>query len=351
LKAFLYHFHGIGDYDFSELRPEDLEAVQALAAERDYEILPTVYLRRPALSQLIQTMRAYRELREAGALPNIAGFAIEGPLLGPQGGIPRAGRWYPTVEEWRSIAGLGPLGLQYIVMAPDAMALDERIDDGPSFSDLLLSLYDNGVRIAQGHFHRNAPERSARRMTEVLEFLHHRYDSSPFLVLTDHLYNDMPRNFAHAFRTPEEREAREDRLRPVLEADWESADLAELLGPVPATMIRAARDGLLMPCLNFDGYHVDPEVCGRTLRHLGPRRLIALTDHTEVTSMAQERLSRSVHSGLLLRDDGAVAAGSLGYEQQRANILGLGFDEATVRALFVTNPKAAVDYEVSSVRV
>ncbi|MBV9023265.1 MAG: hypothetical protein JO362_05595 [Streptomycetaceae bacterium] len=348
MKAFLYHFHGIDEFDFSSLAPGDLPLVQKAAASREYGILPTVYLRRENLPRLVAMIREYHALRQADAVPNIAGFAIEGPLLGPQGGIPRAGRWYPSAEEWATLASLGPLGLRYIVMAPDAMALEDRIDDGSTFADLLVNFYEQGLRIAVGHFHRDAPQRSADRLRAVLDFLHGRYASSPYLVLTDHLYNDTPRNFQHAWRTPTERARRDVELKGVLTPDWHEADLRELLGPVPAAMLDAAQDSLLYPCINFDGYHVDLEICRRTVDYLGTSRVIVLTDHTEVATMAQEQLSCSEHNPLWLRDDGAVAAGSSGYEQQRRNILSLGFDEAAVRRMFVTNPLAAISYQVQA---
>lgn len=351
MKAFLYHFHGIDGFDFSDLSPGDLPAVQDAAATRGYGIVPTVYLRRENLPRTVEIMKEYDRLAQAGAVPNIAGFAIEGPLLGPQGGIPRAGRWYPTAREWADIASLGPLGLRYIVMAPDAMALEERIDDGPTFAGLLTSFYEQGLRIAVGHYHRDAPERSARRLREVLDFLHNRYESSPYLVLTDHLYNDTPRNFVHSWRTPDEWARRDAQLRRTLEPDWDEADLRQLLGPVSAEMLSAARQSLLFPCLNFDGYHVDLEICRRTVDYLGVERLVALTDHTEVATMAQEPLTRSGHNPLWLRDDGAVAAGSSGYEQQRRNMLSIELDEAAVERLFLTNPVAAVGYRVPGAAV
>src|SRR5215475_10457917 len=316
MTAFLYHFHGLGGIDFSALDPKALPAMQNLAAAQDLEILPTVYLRREALPDLATTVQEYGRLREEGALPNIAGFAVEGPLLGPQGGIPRAGKWYPSVAEWTTLAQLGEYGLKYIVMAPDAMELDDEIEPGFCFADLLVSFYERGLRVALGHFHRDNPERSARRMRDVIAFLHTRYESSPYLILTDHLYNDMPRNFTHAWRKAQQQARRDTEIAPLLAADWEKSDLYTLLGPVPATMLDAARDGLLMPCINFDGYHVDLALVRKTYDYLGQDRLIVLTDHTEVAEMAREKLIRDGHSGLWLRDDGAVAAGSTGYRQQ-----------------------------------
>lgn len=349
LKAFLYHFHGLGHFDFSKLQPEDLPELQAMAEERQVEIVPTVYLRPEDLPRLARVMEVYAELREDGRVPNIAGFAIEGPLLGPEGGIPRAGRWYPSVAEWNTLAGLGRFGLRYIVMAPDAVELGEQIGDGLTYADLLTLFYENGARVAVGHFHRGNPARSARRLREVLAFLHSRYESSRYLVLTDHLYNDMPRSFTHAWRSAEEQLRRREEIGSFLAHDWAGTDLRELLGEVPAAMLAAARDGLLMPCINFDGFHVDLEICRRTVEHLGAEGLIVLTDNTEVDVMAEEQLSLDPDSGLWRRDDGAVAAGSCGYENQQANMRRMGLGEADIRTMFLTNPREAIAYQPRAV--
>lgn len=350
MKAFLYHFHGLGHFDFSKLEPEDLPGLQTLAEERQVEILPTVYLRREDLPRLARVMEAYAELRERSAVPNIAGFAIEGPLLGPAGGIPRAGRWHPSVAEWRTLAGFGRLGLRYIVMAPDAMDLDEVIGDDTTFADLLTMFYRNGCRIAVGHFHRDHPPRSAYRLRAVLRFLHSRYQSSPYLVLTDHLYNDMPRNFTHAWRSAEEQSRRQHEIDEFLSHDWETANLTELLGEVPAAMLASAREGLLMPCVNFDGFHVDLAISRRTADYLGTDHLIVLTDNTEIGSMADESLTMDPDSGLWRRDDGAVAAGSCGYENQQANMRRMGLSENEIRTMFLTTPRAAIAFQPEPAR-
>jgi hypothetical protein len=327
------------------LEPEELPELQALAEERQVEIVPTVYLRCEDLPRLARVMKAYSVLRENSEVPNIAGFAIEGPLLGPAGGIPRSGRWYPSPDEWRTLAGFGRLGLRYIVMAPDAMALDERIGAGLTFADLLTMFYENGTRIAVGHFHRGDPKRSADRLREVLRFLHSRYRPSPYLVLTDHLYNDMPRSFTHAWRTAKEQLRRGDEIEEFLSHDWELSDLRELLGEVPTALLSAAREGLLMPCINFDGFHVDLGICRRTVDYLGADRLIVLTDNTEVSVMADEHLTLDPDSGLWRRDDGAVAAGSCGYENQQANMRRIGLADDDIRTMFVTNPRAAIAFQ------
>lgn len=343
MKPFLYHVHGMGGFDFSSLRPDDLVRIEALAAERGQEILPTVFLRREALHGLVDTLMHYDALHAAGRLPHIAGFAVEGPLLGPQGGVPQAGKWSPDEDEWRALAQLGRMGLRYLVMAPDTMDLHDRIGPGLTFADLLELFYDHGCRIALGHFVHDDPETSARRTREVIAYLHRVYASSPYLVLTDHLYNDMPRRFTHAWRTPQERVHRPAQLAAFLAHDWETEDLDDVLGPVPAELLRATRNGLVTPCLNFDGLHVDLEVCRRTVEYLGADRLIALTDHIEVGSMAGESMVLD-EAGLWRRRDGVVAAGSTDYAGQRENVLSTGMDESVVRAVFDSVPRAAIAY-------
>lgn len=343
MKPFLYHVHGMGPFDFSSLTPDDLIPLNRLAEERGQEILPTVFLRRGMLSGLVDVIKHYDVLHNAGELPNIAGFAVEGPLLGPEGGVPQAGKWLPSEEEWRTLAGLGDLGLRYLVLAPDAMELDDRVGSGLTFAGLLELFYDHNCRAAFGHFHHDAPARSARRTRDVVAHLHTVYESSPYLVLTDHLYNDMPRNFTHCWRTAEERARRTEEITPFLTHDWETSDLDELLGPVPAALLDLTRAGKLTPCLNFDGLHVDLDVCRRTVEYVGADRLAALTDHIEVGSMAGESL-RVDEVGLWRRKDGVVAAGTTDYDRQRLNMLAAGLTEDDVRAVFATVPRAAIAF-------
>lgn len=345
MNPFLYHVHGIGPFDFSRITPDDLPVVQECAEAQGTEIVLTIFLGRSGLAGLADVVKSYAALSSEGRLPNIAGFAVEGPLLGPLGGIPREGKWVPTLDEWQSLVDLGQYGLRYIVMAPDAMELHETVADGVTFGTLLERFYDAGVKIALGHFHHDDPERSARRTRDVIEFIHARYDPSPYLVLTDHLFNDMPRAFVHTWRTPEERVSREAELEPLLVRPWEEQDLGKLLGPVPAELLAATREGLLTPCLNFDGMHVDLEVCRLTVAYLGAERLIALTDHIEVDTMANEQLSKS-GNGLWLRADGVVAAGSSDYAKQRRNMESIGLTDTEITSLFFGNPRAAVFHAV-----
>lgn len=340
----LFHSHGIGRFDYSSLRPDDLEEVDTIAGRRGLLVCPTVFLRRDHLNQFVTLMSTYGDRSQKGELPHILGFSIEGPFLGPEGGIPRSARWSPTPDEWRTIISLGSHGLRYLVIAPDAMELDEAIGADYTFRDLLRECYDGGVRIALGHFQRDSPMRSATRVEALLAYLHEHYESSPYLVLTDHLYNDMPRNFIHAWRTEEERRRRDEELGKFLTAQWKPENLVATLGPVPATLLQAARDRLLTPSINFDGLHVDLQICRRTVSYLGSDRLIAMTDDTEVNVIADEVLCQVRYNSLLYRDDGVIAAGSCHYREQIANMESIGLSSDEITSMFGIVPTAALRF-------
>src|SRR5437899_7810451 len=72
--AFLYHFHGLGHIDFSEMTEADLPQLEALAVERDLEVVPTVYLRRPALDAFVSLVEAYGRYRREHPDTRIRGF-------------------------------------------------------------------------------------------------------------------------------------------------------------------------------------------------------------------------------------------------------------------------------------
>lgn len=336
----LFHVHGLGDHDFSSLRPDELHAVQEQAAARGCAVLPTIFLRRRWLTRCECLLAGYSQQWEE--LPNLLGFAIEGPLLGPAGGTPRAACWTPSVPEWRRIAALGRHGLRYLVLAPDAMETDDLVGPGMRLIDLVECLSENGVRIALGHFERSDPQLSADRARRLIEAIQAMLGRSRFNVLTDHLYNDMPRNFVHAWRG-EAQACRDRELAEFLSVQWNPGELVEHLGPVPAALIEAAREELLLPCLNFDGFHVDLEVCRRTVEYLGARGLIAITDHTETVTMAGEALHPDVDAELWYREDEIVAAGSKGLDWHLANMRSIGLEPAEIATMTVANPHRVID--------
>lgn len=226
-----------------------------------------------------------------------------------------------------------------MVVGPDGHDLDDSIEGGVTLRDVIDLLYANGVRIALGHFQHGDPHLSAARTLAVIDHVQRRQGEQTDALLTDHLYNDMPRNFRHAWRTEQERHGRDQDLIRFLDDEWHDENLDRILGPVPATLIRAAHAGRLLPFLNFDGDHVDLAVCARTLQYLGPERLIGITDDTEIPFLAGEVLGHRPGSRLWFRSDGIVAAGTGGLQRQQRNLAEIGHGRSTMEMLFGHNPR------------
>ena len=340
----LFHTHGIGAFDFSVMNREQLVLVDRLAEQRHAYLCPTIYLKEERVRAQGQLFRSFAELKASGELRRFLGFAIEGPVLGPRGGIPRGSVWQPTYRQWDELCSWFPLGLKYIVMAPDVLAIEDRVDEELCFADLLSRIYDAGGRIALGHFAGERPADSARRTMDVLDYLEANYHTSRYLVLTDHLFNDMPRNFQHAFRGEVARRNRRQALLPLLAHPWDPSELESLLGPVPAVLVNAARNERLTPALNFDGGHVDLEICRRVVEFLGNDRVIAMTDHTETLSLAGEPLTLDPEGTLLYRGDGVLAASAVRHEQQVENMRQLGMSAASINRLFFETALEALSF-------
>jgi hypothetical protein len=341
-EVVLFHTHGLGPFDFSAMGRDDLHPLDRLAAARSAYLCPTIFLKLGDMRPFGDLLTAFNTLRSTGELPRILGFSMEGPVLGRRGGTPFGSVWRPTMAQWLEIASWFKMGLRYIVVSPDAVELDEEIDRGFKFGDLLSLIYRSGGRVALGHFDSDVPDESADRLFKVLNYIEERYINSPYLILTDHLFNDMPRQFRHAFRTAGERESREAALESVLGVDWSASDLPALLGPVPAALLSAAAAGRLTPSLNFDGGHVDIQICRRVVEFLGSSRVIAMTDHTESGSLGEEPLSPDPTGALLYRSDGVLAASAVPHEQQRRNMIDIGLDESAINQLFFRTPLEAL---------
>jgi N-acetylglucosamine-6-phosphate deacetylase len=151
----------------------------------------------------------------------------------------------------------------------------------------------------------------------------------------------MPRNFKHAWRSPDEQERRDVELSSFLAYQWEEPSLETLLGHVPATMLNLAKQGALCPALNLDGEHVDLDICQRAIEYAGAENLIGMTDNIEMMSMAGEALHLRPGTSLRHRDDGAVAAGGLGLESQIDNARSIGLTRQEIDFLFYSNPREA----------
>ncbi len=339
MKYILAHTHGAEGLDFSTMAPEQLNALNEVMRRQDSHIAPSIFLRREGIEHLEKVIEYFWHNR--AHLDRILGFSIEGPMLGQEGGVPSNTIWSPNKSEWGSIAELGKYGLRYVVASPDRMSLDES-KFGFTIRDLIDLLYANGIRLAFGHFRRDDPALSARRSEEVLNYILSCHSHIKGAVLADHLFNDMPRKFKHAWRSAEEMKLRDKQIGPILAADWENSDIDELLGPVPAFLLREARAGRILPFLNFDGCHVDLEICKKTVDFVGVENVIGITDDTTVASLAGNPLRLDETSKLWMNDDGVVAAGSTGVPEQLSNLAALGFSSTEMHAIFAENAWKAV---------
>jgi N-acetylglucosamine-6-phosphate deacetylase len=343
-----FHCHGIGNIDFSDLDRLSLEAVEAAARAEGVRCLPTVSLPYRQLDRFVSVMGEFAERRAAGAHTHVVGLALEGPLLGSFGGTPADGVWAPTRAEWERLAACGPLGLRAMVLSPDALLPASPLAAlrGPQHPDLawvVRLLVDHGVRPALGHFLRSDPARTAECIREALD-LAAGAGVRPFSggVVTDHLFNDMPLHFVHAWRTEERRPARRAELAGARLDEWSLGSVVELCGDVPGTLIREAHAGRLTLCLNFDGDHVDIEVARRAAELVGSRSVIVMTDRTDRPCFGGQPLSRRPDNSLYYQSDGIVAAGSTGIDRQILTMRGAGIPERDVWAMACFTPSAVL---------
>lgn len=331
-----FHRHGVAAYDFSDFEFLDLRHINELAEREGALYVLSVSLRPTKVDAFVEFMTRFGGARRRGDLPYIFGVALEGPLLASFGGTPETGAWLPTGAEWEAIASCGEHGLQYAVLSPDGMlegsCLAGQIEPAtPSLDWIVATLVEAGVRPALGHFQKRDPAASAACVETVLRSAESHSDAPLWsMVAVDHLFNDMPLRFRHAWRTPEDR-IRRPREIESLELDrWNMGNLEQRVGEVPASLMRAARDGRLTLCLNYDGDHVDLDVCRRVTELVGARNIIAMTDATDVNFLGTQKLERRPGSGLWYQNSGTVAAGTGSIDLQMANIRGLGFSEAEV---------------------
>lgn len=339
-----FHCHGIGPASFSAFDALDLRRLQTQLELEHVACIPTVYMPYGAVNSFEALLRRYAELRSDGLVPNIIGFAVEGPVLASFGGTPQSGVWLPTRKEWERLASWGSLGLEYFVVSPD-FALP-----GSPFADLAATrqisvewvvnlLLQHGVRPALGHFTKTDPPGSAAMVDTMVGAARETLGTpSGDALVTDHLFNDMPLEFKHVWRGPEERARRQAEMQAMSEATWDLNLLTEQLGPVPAALIRAARSSDLTICMNFDGEHVDLEFCRRAFGLLGGDRLIAMTDRTDLNELGGQHLHKKTGSTLWYQEGDIVAAGSQHLARQRQNMRSIGIDELSIRAMTWSTP-------------
>jgi hypothetical protein len=265
-----------------------------------------------------------------------------GPLLSSFGGTPERGAWRPTDKEWGQLADCGQRGLVYVVLSPDADLPGARLPPPsagrPPVDWVVQRLLQGSVRPAFGHFSRSHPAGSADAIDRLLAVAADEVGSTRDRILTDHLLNDMPLLFRHAWRGPRAQELRDSELTAIDLPSWSLSSLVEVAGPVPASLMRAAAAHQLTACLNFDGEHVDLAIARRVVDVVGPLALITMTDRTDRPSLGGQALTRRAGSTLWYQRDDVVAAGSTPLERQRANMRKTGLDDDTIRLMTVTVP-------------
>ncbi len=330
------HCHSLGSQDFSRFEDLDLHLLDREAAAEGVLCLPTLYLPYSRFPAFLDFMDRFATARTS--LTNVIGIALEGPLLASFGGTPEQGVWVPTLEEWRQFAASGPKGLLYIVISPDGLEPGScRYEDrerGPSIEEAVEILITGGVRPALGHFHKRDPAGSAKSISAVIDVAKD-LGAQPFdgTVITDHLFNDMPSLLRYAWRTPEDRLRRDHELPGLALEAWNLDQLEEIVGPVPATLMRQAVDGWVTICLNFDGEHVDHEVARRAVELVGAERIMVMSDRSDVPFLGGQRLTKGVDSGLWYQAKGVVAAGSTPLGRQMDYLADLGFTPEQVWAM------------------
>ncbi len=339
-----FHCHGIGSADFSDLGRLSLSAVEEAAAREGVRCVPTLYLPFSRFEAFLAMMQRFSERRADGLHENIVGFAVEGPMLGSFGGTPEDGVWLPTRREWLQLAECGPLGLRYVVISPDALLPDSPLAaaktlEHPELEWIVRTLLEHGVRPALGHFLKTSPEASAECVQRTVESAREA-GARPFSgdVTTDHLFNDMPLRFVHAWRTRQDRERRQVELAAADLASWSIDTVLEQCGPVPGTIMREAHLGGLVACLNFDGEHVDIEVAKRAAELIGSRSVIAMTDRTDRPFLGSQALSRRADNSLYYQAKGIVAAGSRDIDAQIDNMRHCGISEADIWTMVMATP-------------
>lgn len=334
------HCHGVGRFDFTELSEIKLQEIEDMLAERGHRSILTLYLPQNNFEAFFDLISFFAKEKQADRLEHIAGFGLEGPLLASHGGTPHKGVWNPTKREWQRIASAGSQGLLYVIFSPDAL-LDKNGSDSlntPATSTAWIAetLLEGGVLPAAGHFLKNNPKETAACLQTIYDVVaKHGYCPT----VTDHLYNDMPHNFKHAWRTLDEKNVRDQELSLLDLDSWTLDNIEEKLGIVPATMIRNAKKGLVKIAQNFDGEHVDLSIIKKTVELIGAENMLMMTDSIESKRLAGRALTQQPGSSLLYQDEGIVAAGSLGVNKQIENMLAIGLTPREIDLITRYNPE------------
>lgn len=337
-KAIDVHCHGVGRFDFTEIHDIKLQEIEELLRVRNSKAILTLYLPKQNFDDFMIFMDNFAHGQQTGKYQNIVGIALEGPLLASHGGTPQQGVWNPSKFDWRKIASCGKKGLVYVIFSPDAQLNGNEINEElppASVAWIAKMLLDKGVLPAAGHFKKDNPEASAKLLQSIYDVVSE-WGVGP--TLSDHLFNDMPHNFRHAWRTKEDRQKREQELHAQNIDSWSLDNIEEKLGPVPATMIKNAKKGLVKIAMNFDGEHVDLAIAKRTVELVGAENMLMMTDSIESNRLAGRDLKVREDNTLLYQDEGIVAAGSQGIIKQIKNMVAMGLELRQIEQITSTSP-------------
>jgi len=333
-KSLDFHCHGVGRFDFTEIIDIQLQEIEHILASRHHKSILTLYLPKPNFDDFLFLMEIYSRGKKAGRFKHIVGIGLEGPLLASHGGTPETGVWNPSKYHWKKFAELGKKGLVYVIFSPDA-PLDKHVSStlftpAPSVSWIAETLLDGGVLPNPGHFLKNDPLASAKALQSIFDVVAAWGQGA---IGTDHLFNDMPLNFKHAWRTKADKEKREVELKAQNIDSWTVSNLEEKLGPVPATIIRNAHKGLVKIAQNFDGEHVDLAIVKKAVELIGDENIMMMTDSIESKRLAGRNLHMIEGSTLLYQDEGIVAAGSQDVTRQITNMFSIGLTATQIELI------------------
>lgn len=329
-KAVDVHCHGVGRFDFTEIAELNLTEIEAILARRNQHCILTLYLNKTKFDDFLILLSDFNRDKEAGKYPHILGFGLEGPMLASIGGTPTNTVWMPSKSQWKDLSACGKYGLLYIILSPD-IELSNNPEfiarNHPNVNWIAEALLEGGVLPAPGHFSKTNPEVSARALKSLFNVVAS-WGHGP--TMTDHLFNDMPHNFKHAWRTPDEKlHYKEDMINLNL-SSWQIDNLEEKLGLVPAVMIQNALKGLVKISLNFDGEHVDLQIAKKIVDLIGAQNIMMMTDSIESKRLAGQELHMQQGSTLLYQEDGIVAAGSQQITQQIHNMVLMGLSTTQI---------------------
>ena len=334
------HCHGVGKYDFTEIANIDLADIESTLAERRHKAILTLYLPKNNFNAFLKLVDQFHNGKRQGRYQYIQGFGIEGPLLASHGGTPHKGVWLPSKAQWKAIASCGKKGLVYVILSPDADIkswdnFDESVHP-ENVEWIIRALLEGSVLPAPGHFTKSEPQESAKSLQRLFNLVQ---ASGRGPTVTDHLFNDMPRNFKHAWRSAEEKKTRTADIQYLQIENWTLDNLEMQLGPVPAVMIENAKNGNTKIALNFDGEHVDLAIVKKVVQLVGAENLMMMTDSIESKRLAGRQLSTKEGSTLLYQDEDVVAAGSQSVIRQISNMLQIGLTNEEI--LWITQTTIA----------